>query len=376
MLRIIDILMKIKLRRIKKIIKNNKLLSLSIVLGLIYVFGSASIEDFLFLNSYIVYASWIANIYFVLKLINPTQGMTINYQLIELKLITFQEFKFLIAIKLYGSALVMLILYGTILKEKMILVLLLVNCAVNVYVFLRSSYNSRLLDLIMAIYSCVCVYLNSLVLAAIIFALLTLFFVCLKIMHYDELLPLYRMTYRIGLRYAGEVLTDTENDEISLESERLFGSSKQISITWFDTFYEKGIYFYWMKEIARIYSNMDKYIMHIMISLIICVGVFYLPEWYRIVAIMISLITAYDFCYIMHRTDLKLFAYGFIDHYNILNILKMKWPIYSLACTFIMLPLIFILGMWSWIIIGMAILVSLIGILKSFIKPILKRKSI
>ena len=102
MLRIIDILMKIKLRRIKKIIKNNKLLSLSIVLGLIYVFGSASIEDFLFLNSYIVYASWIANIYFVLKLINPTQGMTINYQLIELKLITFQEFKFLIAIKLYG----------------------------------------------------------------------------------------------------------------------------------------------------------------------------------------------------------------------------------------------------------------------------------
>ena len=56
----------------------------------------------MFLNSYIVYASWIADIYFVLKLINPTQGMTINYQLIELKLITFQEFKFLIAIKLYG----------------------------------------------------------------------------------------------------------------------------------------------------------------------------------------------------------------------------------------------------------------------------------
>lgn len=376
MLKIIDLLMKIKLRRIKKIIRNNKFLSFSIALGLIYVFSSISIEDFLILNSYMVYIAWIANSYFVLKLINPTQGMTIHYQLIELKLITCREFKLLIAIKLYGSALVMLILYGTILKGKMILILLLVNCAVNVYVFLRSSYNSRFLDLIMAIYSCVCVYLNSLVLAVFIFVLITLLFVCLKIVHYDQLLPLYRMIYRIGLRYSGEVLTDTENDEISSESERLFGSVKQSSIVWFDTFYEKEICFHWMKEVARIYSNIDKFIMHIMISLIICFGVFYLPEWYRLLAIMASVSAAYEFCYIMHRTDLKLFPYGFIDHYNFLTILKRKWPVYSLVCLFIMLPLIFVLRIWSWIIPGMAILISLIGILKSFVKPILKRKSL
>lgn len=116
--------------------------------------------------------------------------------------------------------------------------------------------------------------------------------------------------------------------------------------------------------------------MHIMISLIICFGVFYLPEWYRILAIMASVSAAYEFCYIMHRTDIKLFPYGFIDHYNFLTILKRKWPVYSLVCLFIMLPLIFVLRIWSWIIPGMSILISLIGILKSFVKPILKRKSL
>lgn len=366
MLRAVDILVIDKIRKIKKIISNHKLLTISVCIGLFSCFWTTSIEDILYLKHYIVYATWIANIYLGLKIINPTQGANIDYQLVELKLITRREFKFLIAAKLYSVGLIIAVINSFIIKEKIILVLLLLNCVVNVYVFLRSSYKSHLLDLIMVIYVCACIYLNSVLFSGIGFALMTVIFINLKVIHYEVLLPLYRVIYRISLRYTGEILTDTENDEISTEAERLLGSEKSSSITWCQNFFENKYKFYWMKEIVRISYDKEGYVLRIMLSLLICISVFYLPEWYGIFAVLVNIFTAYDFCHTMYREDAKLFPYGFIDKYDLGTILKRKLPIYSIVCVIMMLPMIIVLKEYSWTILCISVLVPALGIVKSF----------
>ena len=367
MLRTVDILVKDKIRKIKKIICNHKLLTISLCIGLISCFWTTSIEDILYLKHYIVYATWLANIYLGLKIINPTQGAIIAYQLVELKLITRREFKFLMAAKLYGVGLMMALINYFIIKEKIMLVLLLLNCVVNVYVFLRSSYKSHVLDLIMVIYVCICIYWNSVFLAGVIFALMTLIFIRLKVIHYELLLPLYRVIYRISLRYTGEILTDTENDEISTEAERLFGSEKSTSITWCQNFFENNYKFYWMKEVVRISYDKEGFILRIMLSLLVCISAFYLPEWYWIFAVLISIFTAYDFCNTMYREDAKLFPYGFIDKYDFGTIFKRKLPVYSVACVILMLPMIVVLKKYSWSILCIAVLIPMLGMIKSFL---------
>lgn len=372
MYRIVDILVKEKIRKIEKVIKNHKLLTISLCIGLLSCFWTTSIEDILYLKHYIVYVIWIANIYLGLKIINPTQGAIIDYQLVELKLITRREFKFLLATKLYGVGLIMAIINSFIIREKIILVLLLLNCVINLYVFLRSSYNSHLLDLIMVIYVCVCIHVNSVFLAGLIFALMTAIFIKLKVIHYDALLPLYRVVYRISLRYTDEILTDTENDEISTEAERLFGNEKSSSITWCQDYFENDYKFYWMEEIVRISYDKEGYILRIMISLLACISVFYLPEWYGIFAILINVYSAYDFCCTMYREDAKLFPYGFIDKYDFKAISKRKLPVYSISCLILMLPMIVVLKKYSCIILCISILVPVLGIIKNFFMPLKK----
>ena len=62
--------------------------------------------------------------------------------------------------------------------------------------------------------------------------------------------------------------------------------------------------------------------MRIMTALLLCISIFYLPEWYGMFAILGNILVAYDFCLTMYREDIKLYPFGFIDQYNFKTILS------------------------------------------------------
>lgn len=121
-----------------------------------------------------------------------------------------------------------------------------------------------------------------------------------------------------------------------------------------------------MKEISRIAYDKEGYMMRIMTALLLCISIFYLPEWYGMFAILGNILVAYDFCLTMYREDIKLYPFGFIDQYNFKTILITKLPVYSLASIIIMIPMIFVLKKYSWCILVLAVLTPLLGVVKSF----------
>lgn len=121
-----------------------------------------------------------------------------------------------------------------------------------------------------------------------------------------------------------------------------------------------------MKEISRIAYDKEEYMMRIMTALLLCISIFYLPEWYGMFAILGNILVAYDFCLTMYREDIKLYPFGFIDQYNFKTILITKLPVYSLASIIIMIPMIFVLKKYSWCILVLAVLTPLLGVVKSF----------
>lgn len=366
MLNIIDILAKDKMRRMKKIILAHKLLTIFMCISLLYCLCTFSIEDILYLKNNIRYIPWAATVYLGLKLINPTQEAVIAYQLIELKLVTRLELKILLAIKLYGVGFLIVIL-NIIMKEKILLVFFLLNCAVNVYVFLRSSKKSYKLDLIMIIYVSISVYWNSIVLSGIIFLMLTIMFICLSRIRYEVLLPFYHVVYKLNLRYTGDAFINTESDEVSTEVERLFGGEKNKSQSWCENYFDSDYRFYWMKEFARISYDKEGYFLRLMVTFLTCISAFYLPEWYGGLAVIICIFTIYDFCQTICREDVKLFPYGFIYPNKFTMILKTKLPVYTIACLIIILPMIFILKQYSWCIVCISIIIPILGITKNFL---------
>ena len=197
----------------------------------------------------------------------------------------------------------------------------------------------------MIILVCTSIYFNNIWLSGTIFILWTIIFICIRKIRYEVLLPFYHVIYKLNLRYSGDVFTDTESDEIHTEVERLFGKEKKESQAWCQNYFEESYQFYWMKE-----------------------SIFYLPEWYGILAVIICVFTAYDFCQNMFREDVKLYPYGFLNPYKLRMLLQIKIPVYTVACFFIIFPMVLVLKQYSWSIIGMAVLIPLFGTIKSFYK--------
>ena len=139
MIRIAGILIKDKMRRKKKMIENHKLFLVFMCVGLISSIHYVLTENIWCLVPKIKYVSVFLMIYLGAKIINPTQETIIDYQLIELKLITRRQFKLLIGMKLYGVGTIIAIINYCILKEKTIYIFCILNCAVNIYVFFRNS---------------------------------------------------------------------------------------------------------------------------------------------------------------------------------------------------------------------------------------------
>ena len=191
MIRIAGILIKDKMRRKKKMIENHKLFLVFMCVGLISSIHYVLTENIWCLVPKIKYVSVFLMIYLGAKIINPTQETIIDYQLIELRLISRREFKIILGIKMYGIGLIIALMNNLILNEKIILIFALLNCSVNTFVFLRSLTSLPILNLLMLIGVCICMYLKSLTGAVLLFIFMTGIFIRVQMMHYDVLLPMY-----------------------------------------------------------------------------------------------------------------------------------------------------------------------------------------
>ena len=375
MIRIAGILIKNKMRRKKKMIENHKLFLVFMCVGLISSIHYVLTENIWCLVPNIKYVSVILMIYLGAKIINPTQETIIDYQLIELRLISRREFKIMLGMKMYGIGLIIALMNNLILNEKIILIFALLNCSVNTFVFLRSLTSLPILNLLMLIGVCICMYLKSLTGAVLLFIFMTGIFIRVQMMHYDVLLPMYRMIYRINLRFTGEVFTDTQNDEMLANVERLVGSKKSSTIKWCEECFESEYKFYWMKEIARISYDKEGLVLRLMVAVIICVSYFYLPKWYGNLAVLLNALISYEFCTVMFREDAKLSSYGFSTDCNCKKMFMTKLPVYYGICILIMLPELIILGQRFWIIFILAFLIPVLALVKIFLLPnLLKNK--
>lgn len=367
MYKIAGLLFKDKLRRYGKIMRKNSLVVLAGAISLLYLVWAVFQMEQSEIAGCMKYVAWLFNIYFILKIINPTQGMVIDYQLIQLKLISCRKFKLLIGAKLYGASIAAAVL-AVVFKEKAIVVLLALNSVVNVYIFLKSKVSSRALDLILAMYCCACIYWNSILFSMGAFVFATILFVAQSQMNYEQLLPMYRLMYRVGQRFTGELISNAENEKILEETEKLFGGKKRTSRDWCQSTYDRKNFFFQRKELARIQANKDKMILYIVISLIASVSVLYLPIWYRYIAVLVSMFASYNFMYIMNEMDIRLFEYGYVGKCSFKFALKTKWLVYTLTSGIIMLPTVLAIRTFSGVIPLLSAAVSLAGVVKYFCK--------
>lgn len=376
MYKIVQFLWMERVRRWKQYICQKPLQTVGILLSIGYFIWILPGVFNQMTNEQIKYIALAANIYFWLKIVNSTQGLTVDYQLIQMKLITYSEFKVIILGKACGvsillAPIVWLLKNKYFISEyKWLVVCVLLNSAVNVYGFIKSKYSYVVFDLFMSIIVSVCIYVKSVVLALILLFIVFVVYMSMGIMNYEELIPLYRIMGQAGRILSGSGISQPEQQELEHETERLFGTKRKSYKEWCQSSYDNKNKFYRNREIARIYANQNTLIQYLISSCIFSFGVLYLPAWYKMVAIMLQGFLAYQFCYLMCKPEKKLYEYGFIETYSIKGILKNKWGIYTVVSCLILVPSVFLLRYYSIFIPIVAATMSFIGIIQCFWKKI------
>lgn len=372
MYKIMDLLIIERLRRWKQSVMSKPFQALGMLVAVGYflwilpgIFAGVT-------NAHIKYIALAANIYFWLKIVNSTQGITVDYQLIQMKLISYQQFKCIVAVKAYGvSALLVPVVwilknqYG-IREYKWLVVCLLLNSAVNLYGFIKSKYHHAFFDLLLSVIVSVCIYTRSLWASLVLLVMISIVYWCMGKMNYEELLPLYRIVGQVGKILNGSGISQPEQQELEHETERLFGTKRKTYKEWCQSSYDNKNKFYRNREIARIYANQNTLIQYFISSCIFSFGVLYLPKWYETIVVMMQIFLSYEFCHGMCKPEKKLYEYGFVESYTIKSILKNKWLIYTVVGCFLLLPSIFVLRYYSVAIPLVAALASFTGIVQCF----------
>ena len=353
MIRIYPILVRERFRRFIKSIKQRPLISISLLISIIVIIKDLFTEAYdvsVILNNQIVVL--FVMIYLVAKIINPTQGMTIDYQLLQLKLISFSGYKFLIGLKLVGASLLFLIFCIHSYTEMVIIVCAL-NATTNIWIFLRNRWNRRSYDLFVAIivivgirYQILSVSLLSMIGAVIVFC-------AIRKVNYESILSLYKVVYQIGQqRFLGISYSENESRDIQVNAEKLVGTAKERNSDWCEKLYDKDRSFMFYKEFMRLRANLEKYIAYFIISLLVGMCKFYLPKEYIIIIFAILGVIAINFDIQMNQQEAKILLRGYIKHYSVWDIIKNKILIYAMANSILMCPVVF----WGWKFLGLSVI--------------------
>lgn len=367
MYRAFQILLCERYRRCKKFIIQKPLFAFGLLSSIVFILASVLqnpvyVGDF-FNHSILPFAIMI---YLIAKIINPTQGMTLDYQLLELKLMSLMEYKLLLGIKLLGGSIILSFICLNS-YTKMVVIINVLNAVVNVWVFLRNRWDNKFFDLLIAIIVVVCIQYQAyyLSLLSLIFALGTYF--AIKRVNYDSILPLYKLKYKIvQQRYGGVVYSDKESRDIQISAETLVGKAKVKNSDWCQRLFDKRGKFMINKELTRIMANSNKIVTYFIISILISMSGFYIPGEYIIIAFILLAVIAMNFDMEMNRTEANLLLRGFIGQYVVSDIIKNKLFVYTVVNFIFMLPSI-LLG-WKWLILGFifSFLIALFTLYKCF----------
>lgn len=352
MYRIFPILLCERYRRCKKFVIQKPLLVIGLLSSVVFTLADVLQNPF--------YASHFSNypivtfaimIYLIAKIINPTQGMTLDYQLLELKLISLMEYKLLLGIKLLGGSIILsLICLNS--YTKMVAIISALNAVVNVWVFLRNRWDNKFFDLLIAIIVVVCIKYQAYYLSILSLIFVLGLYIAIKRVDYDSILPLYKLIYKIGQqRYNGVVYSEKENTGIQISAETLVGKAKMKNSDWCQRLFDKREKFMINKELARITANSNKIVTYFIISILISMSGFYIPREYIIIAFILLAVIAMNFDMEMNKTEANLLLRGFIGRYVVSDIIKNKLFVYTVVNFIFMLPSI-MLG-WKWLILGL-----------------------
>lgn len=349
MCRLFPILLREKFRRYKKFIIEKPFLAIGILSSVVYLMvcvftNPIYISDFLN-NPVIVF---IIMAYLTAKIINPTQGMTLDYQLLELKFLSLAEYKLLLSVKLLGGS---ILLSAVCLNSytEMAAIISALNIVVNVWIFLRNRWNNRIYDLLIAVFVVFCMKYQALYLSVLSMLLILGIYMRIKRVNYESILSLYKLIYKIGQqRYHGAVYSETESRDIQTSAETLVGKAKEKRADWCERFFEQSRKFMLYKELARIVANFSKIVTYFIICILIGMSRFYIPGEYRIVAFLLLAAVAMSFDMVMNRLEANLLLRGYTERYVVLDIIKNKLPVYSVV-NFVFLFPAALLG-WKWLI--------------------------
>lgn len=104
-----SILVRERIRRVKRFCAQNPILLVGIVVSVIYAGYcyqnslSELQQVFMQVDKY-AYVHILVMLYLILKILNPTQGIVIDYQLIQLKVISLKQYKLLLGGKLWFAS--------------------------------------------------------------------------------------------------------------------------------------------------------------------------------------------------------------------------------------------------------------------------------
>ena len=385
--RCILLLLRERYRRCKKFILKKPLLAIGLLSSIVYLLAAALVNPFsienLFEQSIIVFA---VMAYLIAKIINPTQGMTLDYQLLELKLLSLNEYKFLLGIKLFGGSIILSLLCLTsyTLKyfsaeschigmpggyTKIAVTISALNAMVNVWIFLRNRLDNRIYDLFIAVVVIFSIKYQALYLSILSMTVIVGIYIAIKRVNYDSILSLYKMIYKIGQqKYHGVVYSEKENREIQTNAENLIGKAKEKNADWCERFFDKDSQFMMHKEVARITAHLDKIITYFMICIVISMSGFYIPREYKSIVFLLLAVIAMSFDLEMNQSESTLLLRGFIRRYVVSNIIKNKLLVYTVVNFILMFPSV-MLG-WKWLIFafGCSFFIALITLYKCFKK--------
>lgn len=359
-----------RIRRYKRFVMNKPIQAVGIVISIfsmIYVLvdavkHSVYISDYMN-NQLVLYAIMI---YLIAKIINPTQGMTIDYQLLELKLISFIQFKYIIAMKLLGGSIILSLLCIN-KYTSMVAIISAMNALVNVWIFLRNRWNSRVYDLFVAGVVIACIKFESFYSALLSILIILGVYVIIKRVNYANLLPLYKFMYKATqLRYIGTVYSTKETREIEVNAETLLGKPKEKNSDWCMKLYDSGLKFAMCKEVMRILANHNKLITYFIICIMIAISKYYIPSGYNYVNFFLFIVVLVNFDFSMNKTEAQLLMRGFIRNYRVSEIIKSKVLVYSGINFLLMLPTV-ILG-WEWLLLSVvfSLGISFVSLYKCF----------
>ena len=317
MYNLLIMLSKEKGRRIKKFCLEKPFVLISGIASLIYLFYCyisnipkvtyffTHIEEYYYVNIGVL-------LYLILKIINPTQGIVIDYQLIQMKIVSLKQYKIILCLKLWSASFVLIIL-GLYFQELYLIELAFLNASVNIWIFLRNRFGNRFIDLFVALIIMVIIKRNMLIASTIVVAFFQVSFFLIQKLNYEEILPIYKTNYLIGQRFSGESFNTDEETGIKKVTESLIGKPKQYNKEWSIKYFNQDFPFYFYKEVTRVWANREKLFTYVIISFVVMICNFYFPQWFICISCIINLMLSFNYNCAMYESEENLFLKGFIN---------------------------------------------------------------